>query len=130
VHCVQVHTPSELPFTKGAGKVVYRRLDRTAALHLTQLKLFPSSHYPQSDNDNLESLHMSIWRIVGRIESVPSAGSFKQSTGPRNRVGIRLSYTGPPGYTHSLAELVIWNWFLGSLEVLKIRDLFAFLDQL
>jgi hypothetical protein len=45
------------------------------------------------------------------------AGIFKQSVGVRNRVGIGLSYR--PAWLHSLAELVSWNWFLGSLNVLK-----------
>jgi hypothetical protein len=35
------------------------------------------------------------------------AGSFKQSVGDRNRVGIALSYR--PARLHSLAELVPWN---------------------
>ncbi len=42
------------------------------------------------------------------------AGIFKQSMGPRNRVGIELSR---PAKLHSLAELVLWNRFLGSLKV-------------
>jgi hypothetical protein len=46
---------------------------------------------------------------------VSSAGIFKQSMGARNRVGIRLSYR--PARLHSLAELVPWNRFLGSLKV-------------
>jgi hypothetical protein len=43
------------------------------------------------------------------------AGIFKQSKGARNRVGIGLSYR--PARLHSLAELVPWNRFLGSLKV-------------
>jgi hypothetical protein len=39
----------------------------------------------------------------------------KQSMGARNRVGIGLSYR--PAKLHSLAELVPWNRFLGSLKV-------------
>ncbi len=55
-------------------------------------------------------------------ESIPSAyvasaGIFKQSMGARNRVGIGLSYR--PTRLHSLAELVHWNRFLGSLKVKK-----------
>jgi hypothetical protein len=46
------------------------------------------------------------------------AGIFKQSVGARNRVGIGLSYR--PARLHSLAEIVPWNQFLGSLKVLKI----------
>jgi hypothetical protein len=42
-----------------------------------------------------------------------STGIFKQSMGGRNRVGIGLSYR--PARLHSLAELVPWNRFLGSL---------------
>jgi hypothetical protein len=39
--------------------------------------------------------------------ALTSAGIFKESMGARNRVGIGLLYTGPPGYT-------AWrNWFLG-----------------
>jgi hypothetical protein len=41
----------------------------------------------------------------------------KQSMGARNRVGIGLSYR--PARLHSLAELVLWNRFLGSLKVYK-----------
>jgi hypothetical protein len=44
-----------------------------------------------------------------------SAGIFKQSMGARNQVGIGLSYR--PSRLHSLAELVPWNRFLGSLKV-------------
>jgi hypothetical protein len=46
-----------------------------------------------------------------------SAGIFKQSMGARNRVGIGLSYW--PARLHSLAELVPWNRFLGSLKMWK-----------
>jgi hypothetical protein len=42
------------------------------------------------------------------------AGMFKQSMGARNRVGIGLSR---PAKLHSLAELVPWYRFLGSLKV-------------
>ncbi len=44
-----------------------------------------------------------------------SAGIFKQLIGARNLVGIVLSYG--PARLHSLAELVSWNRFLGSLNV-------------
>ncbi len=44
-----------------------------------------------------------------------SAGIFKQSMGARNRVGIGLSYR--LARLHSLAELVPWNRFLGSVKV-------------
>jgi hypothetical protein len=44
-----------------------------------------------------------------------NAGIFKQSMGARNQVGIGLSYR--PARLHSLAELVPWNRFLGSLKV-------------
>ena len=47
------------------------------------------------------------------------AGIFKQCVGSRNRVGIGLSYRH--ARFHSLAELVPWNWFLGSLKVWKFR---------
>jgi hypothetical protein len=43
------------------------------------------------------------------------AGIFKQSIGARNREEIGLSYRPPR--LHSLAELVPWNKFLGSLKV-------------
>ncbi len=46
-----------------------------------------------------------------------SASIFKQSMGARNRGGIGLSYR--PARLHSLAELVPWNRFLGSLKVKK-----------
>ena len=45
----------------------------------------------------------------------PCAGIFKQSMVARNRVVISLSYR--PARRHSLAELVPWNRFLGSLKV-------------
>jgi hypothetical protein len=38
--------------------------------------------------------------------------------GDRNRVGIGLSYR--PARLHSLAELIPWNRFLGSLKVLNL----------
>jgi hypothetical protein len=41
--------------------------------------------------------------------------------GAKNQVGIGLSYR--PTRLHSLAELVPWNRFLGSLKVKKIRAL-------
>ncbi len=44
-----------------------------------------------------------------------SAWIFKQSMEARNRVGIGLSFR--PARLHSLAELVPWNRFLGSLKV-------------
>jgi hypothetical protein len=43
-----------------------------------------------------------------------SAGIFKQSMGARNREGLGLSYR--PARLCSLAELVPWNRFLGSLK--------------
>jgi hypothetical protein len=39
------------------------------------------------------------------------AGIFKQCMGPRNRVGIGLSYR--PARLHRLAEFIPWNRFLG-----------------
>ncbi len=45
-----------------------------------------------------------------------SAGILEQSMKARNRdIGIGLSYL--PARLHSLAELVPWNRFLGSLKV-------------
>ncbi len=44
-----------------------------------------------------------------------SAGIFKEFIGARNRVGIGLSYR--PARIHRLAELILWNQFLGSLNV-------------
>jgi hypothetical protein len=49
--------------------------------------------------------------------SVNCAGIFKQSMGARNRAEIGLSYR--PARLHSLAELIPWNRFLGSLKVEK-----------
>jgi hypothetical protein len=43
---------------------------------------------------------------------------WKQCTGARNRVGIGLSLW--PARLHSLVELIPWNRFLGSFQVLKI----------
>jgi len=61
-------------------------------------------------------------------ESIPpayvaSAGTFKQSMGARNRVGIGLSYWS--ARLHRMAELVHWKRFLGSLKVHKIENFFA-----
>ncbi len=56
---------------------------------------------------------MDISWKVGLI--LISAGIFKQSIGARNRVGIGMSYRS--ARLHSLAELVPWNRFLGSLKV-------------
>ncbi len=46
--------------------------------------------------------------------------------GARNRVGIGLSYR--PTRLHSLAEMVPWNRFLGSLNVLLSQVLVTFLS--
>jgi hypothetical protein len=43
------------------------------------------------------------------------AGIFKQSIGARKWVGIGLSYR--PARLHRLAELIVWNRFLGFLKV-------------
>ncbi len=51
------------------------------------------------------------------LEIDSCAGIFKQSMGARNRVEIGLSYR--PARLHSLAVLVPWNRFMGSLQVLK-----------
>jgi hypothetical protein len=45
------------------------------------------------------------------------AGILKQYKGAMNRVGRGLLYR--PARLHSLAELVPWNLFLGSLKVEK-----------
>jgi hypothetical protein len=51
---------------------------------------------------------------------ITCAGILKQSMGPRNRVGIGLSYR--PARLHKLAESIPWNWLTrGSLKVLKYR---------
>jgi hypothetical protein len=47
--------------------------------------------------------------------AVACGGIFKQSIVARNKKGIGLSYW--PARLHSLAELVLWNGFLGSLKV-------------
>jgi hypothetical protein len=49
------------------------------------------------------------------IYSINCARIFKQSMGAINRVGIGLTYW--PTRLHSLAELIPWNRFLGSLKV-------------
>jgi hypothetical protein len=49
--------------------------------------------------------------------STACAGIFKQSIGARNQLGIGLSYR--PARLHSLAELVPWNRFMGSLKIKK-----------
>jgi hypothetical protein len=49
------------------------------------------------------------------------AGICKQYMGARNQVEIELSYGS--ARLHSLAELLPWNRFLGSLKVKKIRAL-------
>jgi hypothetical protein len=41
--------------------------------------------------------------------------NFRQSMWARNRVGIRFSYR--PARLHRLAELILWNRFLGSINV-------------
>jgi hypothetical protein len=45
------------------------------------------------------------------------AGIFKQTMRARNKVGIGLPYR--PARLHRLAELIPWNRFLGSIQVLK-----------
>jgi hypothetical protein len=52
---------------------------------------------------------------IGLLHRTASAGILKQSMGARNRVGKGLSYWLVR--LHSLAELVPWNRFLGSLKV-------------
>jgi hypothetical protein len=52
---------------------------------------------------------------VSTLAMLICAGIFKQYMGARNRVGIGLSYL--PARLNSLAELVPWNRFLGSLKV-------------
>jgi hypothetical protein len=62
-----------------------------------------------------------LWKRERREEKVDRSflicgGIFKQSImEARNRLGIGLSYR--PARLHSLAELVPWNQFLGSLKV-------------
>jgi hypothetical protein len=46
---------------------------------------------------------------------IASAGIFEQSMGARDRIGIGLSYR--LARLHSLAELLPWNRFMGSLKV-------------
>jgi hypothetical protein len=48
---------------------------------------------------------------------ISGAGIFKHSMGARNRVGIGLSYR--PARLHRLVELILWNRFLGSINVSK-----------
>jgi hypothetical protein len=62
---------------------------------------------------------------ISSKESIPPAyvacaGIFKQSMGARNRVGIGLSYR--LARLLSLAELVPWNRFLGSLKVFQLCE--------
>jgi hypothetical protein len=60
----------------------------------------------------------SVVRIGPRHDRLATcAGFFKQSVGARNRVGTELSYR--PARLRSLAELVPWNRFLGSLKIEK-----------
>ncbi len=56
--------------------------------------------------------------IVGCRVSVVEccAGTFEQSMGSRNRVGIGVSYR--PGRLQRLAESTLWNQFLGFLKVI------------
>jgi hypothetical protein len=53
---------------------------------------------------------------IGLLYRPASARILEQSMGARNRVGISLSYR-PARLLYSLAELVPWNRFLGSLKV-------------
>jgi hypothetical protein len=55
------------------------------------------------------------------VQLMTCAGIFTQSMGAKNRVGIWLSYRF--ARLRRLAELIPWNWFLGSLKSLKIRAL-------
>ncbi len=54
---------------------------------------------------------------VKKLTGVFCAGFLKQSMGARNRAGIGLPYRHAK--LHRLAELIPWNWFLGSLTVKK-----------
>jgi hypothetical protein len=55
-----------------------------------------------------------ILNFKGAQESAPR-NLFRLPTGAGNRVGIVLSYR--PSGLYSLAELISWNRFLGSLKV-------------
>jgi hypothetical protein len=55
------------------------------------------------------------------------AGIFKQSMGPRNRVGKGLSYR--PARLHRLTEMIPWNRFLGFLKGLQILALAGRYDK-
>jgi hypothetical protein len=68
--------------------------------------------------------HFTIWLLgskhaypVRDLEVVSCAGIFKQSMGAGNQVELGFSYR--PARLCSLAELVPWNRFLGSLKVKK-----------
>jgi hypothetical protein len=67
------------------------------------------------NNDN--PLPESTISPIGGCEYDYCAGIFKQSAGARNRVGIGLLYR--PARLDRLAELILWNRFLGSLKVKK-----------
>jgi hypothetical protein len=64
----------------------------------------------QSSNQSDQPVYQSVIILSGT-----SAGILEQLIGARNRVGVGLSYR--PARLQRLAELILWNRFLGSLKV-------------
>jgi hypothetical protein len=71
---------------------------------------------PAKQNENVFFITLKAKKLLKSLLAVQiGAVMFKQSIGARNLVGIGLSYR--PARLLSLAELVPWNQFLGSLKV-------------
>jgi hypothetical protein len=78
-------------------KMVTRELDRELSFYSTYK--ISSLRSPGIDSANL----------------IACVGIFEQSMGARNQVGKGFSYR--PARLHRLAESILWNRFLGSVEV-------------
>jgi hypothetical protein len=74
-------------------------------------KIKETKHHALSYKSEKEANGKNLTKTV----FICCAGIFKQSMGARNRVGIGLPYR--PARLHSLAELVPWSRFLGSLKL-------------
>ncbi len=87
-----------------------------ARLHHSLAELAPGNRFLGSLKVYKFGLRILLLkRCTSQITCRIRAGIFEQSMGARNRVGLGMSYR--PARLHSLAELVPWNRFLGSLKV-------------
>jgi hypothetical protein len=91
--------------------------NRFALIYFGKIQFLPPCiwNLPFMSSASVRYVEKSVCSAVPYNVHVTSAWIFKQSMWARNRVGIGLSYR--PARLHSLAELVPWNRFLGSLKL-------------